>query len=309
MQDKKTTEMLKYWLRMAIGVIVLLAGVTLAAMFAGSTSRLGILCENLGFAMTISGIVATFHEVVWRPITRTELREAIDNILESVKGPALHLETLVRRGFPGYHKWLVDSRPQTVFIAGHSVLHRMEDDHGRLPVKSIEEAISLKLSQGCNIRILFLDPTWDFLDRVANAQEGKLGEAHTQTSKKLRENLATSMEIVKRIADRLEKDQERLGSGSIDIKVCREVTQYAYHHVVCRETDSEEMFIGLYFVGELGTESPLFVIKSAAIRKKFEYHFTNIFGRATELLSWSRGDKQPRFNDEFYLRWRGGLRE
>ena len=298
--NESVNEKLKFWLRIAGGVIVLVIGVALASICAGATSRGALLGERIGLALIVAGAIAVFHEAVWRPITRAELKEGIDRVLESQRGPAIHLETLIRRGFDGYHKWLVNSKPQTVFFAGHSVLHRMEDDFRQLPVKSVEEAVCLKLSQGCNIRVLFLDPTWDFLDCVANAQEEKPGEIPTQTPTHLRKNLATSVGIAKRIADELEKSRGPLLSGSLDIRVCREVTQYAYHHVECRDPDSEEMFLGLYFAGELGTESPLFVVENRNIRVRFKTHFARIFARAIPLLSWSRGDARPTFNTEYY---------
>jgi hypothetical protein len=292
-------EKLKFWLRLAIGIIILAVGFSLISLSINSTSTSGLIGEKIGLALIVAGIIAVFQEVVWRPITRDELKDGINKVLEFMKGPAIHLETLVRLRYPGYHKWLINSKPQDVFISGHSVLHRMEDDFGQLPVNSLEEAICLKLSQACNIKILFLDPTWEFLDNVANAQEEKPGDIPYQTPIQLKKNIATSIGIVKRIADKLEKKQGPL-PGSLDIRVCREVTQYAYHHVVCKDNDSEEMYVGLYFASELGTDSPLFVVENSNIRVRFRTHFTKIFARATPILSMSCGEKKSNFAIKYY---------
>jgi hypothetical protein len=315
------SENLKYLLRICISFIIILIGFSIISICVGSTSKGGSIGENIGLALFVAGVIALIQEFLTKPITRNEyqseiqslrgefitkiesvrndLKDGIENVLKFIKGPAIHLESEERLRYPGYHKWLVNNKKQDVFIAGHSVLHRMENDFGQLPVSSLEKAIFLKLSQGCNIKLLFLDPTWPFVDLVANAQEETPGENTTQTIKNLKKNLATSVGIVKRISDELDKNQGPL-PGSLDIRVCQEVTQYALHHVICRDTKSEEMFIGLYFSSELGCNSPLFIVDIQNIRDRFSAHFGKIFARAIPLLSLSSGDTKPIFEIEYY---------
>jgi len=294
---------LKFLLRVAFSVILFLLGAVVAFVFSVATTPGGLLGQKIGLALIVAGCIAVFQEAVFRPLTVDEVKGGFDRVLNLLRGPAIHLETLKRRGYPGYHRWLVDGAAQTVFFAGHSVLHRMEDDFGDLPLKSIEKAFAMKLSQGCNIRLLFLDPRWVFLDNVADAQE-----RGRQDPKELRKNLATSLGVIKRISAEMDN---RAGPmpGSLEIRVCSEVTQYAYHYVECKDRDSSEMYVGLYFAGELGTESPLFVVDNKDVRSAFQRHFDRVFTNAVPLLSQARGQERPVLNSTCYRECQKSLAE
>lgn len=281
-------EKYKHALRISLSVILILLGVVIAFLAYGATTPVGIIGGSIGISLTVTGFVSAFQETVLNPLRRDEIQEGFDKIKDLIIGPGIRVVTPERRGYPGYHRWLLETASQNIFFAGHSVLHRVEADFESLGLLSVENALKQKISEGSKIRILFLDPTWDFIERIAKSQE--------QDPKELLKDLATTIGITKKLWGLLENENL---PGFIEIRTCRELTHYAFHFVDCRERNETNLLIGFYFAGRLGTISPLFVVEHAVAREFFHAHFTTVFERSTRLLRYSR-EGIKNFNLSYY---------
>ncbi len=275
-------------MRMLFGMVMFLLGVTLALLFNGITGSIGTLGQNVGLALIVTGSISLFQETILSRLRKDEIKEDFDKISNEtqegfssvfglLKGPGIHMLSPGRRGHPHYHRWLLEKSPQEMTFAGHSVLHRVQADFTNLGLISVHKALRQKVSEGSKIRILFLDPIWSFLDQIAK-DEG-------QDPRSLRTDLATTLGICRNLWEDLEN--ERL-AGDIDIRTCTELKQYAFHYVSCRERNEEEMLVGFYFAGRLGTKSPLFVVENEEVQEFFVEHFNTVFERAKKLLTYSR---------------------
>lgn len=203
--------------------------------------------------------------------------------------PGLRIVGRKRRGEPRYYKWVLENKVQDAFFAGHSILHRVDEDFRSRRLLPVKEALPQKISEGSKIRILFLDPTWDLLDEVAIA-----GGQEPQV---LRRDLAKTLETCKQLWLAL-KDQ---GShGSLQIRTCRAIVQYAFHHVQRSRRRTDEMLIGFYFAGQPGTETPVYETDDEEVRRCFAVHFATVFDApsAKRLLSYSDGSLD--FNHEYF---------
>ncbi len=312
-KNKSTTRYLIASLTSAVGVIIAL----LSIFFAGPVSNL---IQSLGLALVVTGSVTAYQEALFARMRKEELKANIDKVLEVtkegfdgakeelktstdrvlqatkegfarefeiLKGPGIYMLSSERRRNSRYHRWLLEKSPQKIFFAGHSILHRVEADFKSLGITA-QEALKQKVAEGSTIRILFLDPTWSFLNQIAK------DEGQQPTS--LRTDLATTVGICKNLWDSLE---EKNLAGNIEIRTCTELIQYAFHHVTCHETNEEDMLVGFYFAGKLGMNTPLFVVKNEQVKDVFEVHFHTVFGRAERLLTYSHdGDRY--FNEAYY---------
>jgi hypothetical protein len=104
------------------------------------------------------------------------------------------------------------------------------------------------------------------------------------------------MGICKKLWEILEKENL---PGHIEIRTCTELIQYAFHQVVCHETNEEDLLVGFYFAGKVGMSTPLFVVKNEQVKDVFEMHFQTVFGRARKLLAYSH-DGSRYFNLAYY---------
>lgn len=269
-------------LMIALGVIVVLGTAT-----SGPHAKLW---EDLGLAVAIAGIVSFFQEAILSRFSKEEsLRTDIDHVRKSLtgeiqklggslSGPRIEMLAEQRHGYAGYHRWVLEREPQQLFFAGHSVLHRIQADFRVLRLKDVEDALAEKIAGGSKARVVFLDPTWDFFRKIA--------ESENQGISKMAKDIHVSLEICRRLSEKL---KTREIQGEIEIKVCRELVQYAYQHTICSASHSEEMLVGLYFAGVLGTQSPLLTVENRTMRDIFSRHFVTIFDRPTsrQLLYYS----------------------
>src|SRR5262249_65442 len=97
----------------------------------------------------------------------------------------------VRRNFSGYYSWVTEQKAQDLFFAGRSVLHRIDADIRARTGGSAEEILLRRLKENSKIRILFLDPRTDILNRLAK-EEG-------QTLQAMLGDIATSIGICRRL--------------------------------------------------------------------------------------------------------------
>jgi len=311
----KTTssERLRTFLRVCASIIMCLFGVIIIQKAVDTgVGQIGLV-QSLGIALIIAGIVSTLREALLAPLTKADTKESFDDIsrkIDNVKGIVNESERKIntlfnhddtgmkiirneRLGFSGYHKWIVDTDALEMFFAGRSVLHRMEKDFSDRNVGSVPDAFMNHMRLGSRIRILFLDPTWDILDQIAS-QEGRPNPLS------LYNDLKTSLFLVKNLWDSL---NQLKGSfpGSIDIRVYDTISQYAFHRVCDNAKDKVEMFVGFYFADMLGWQSALFDVNNKNIQTLFERHFSLLFDRAREVLTYPRhGGGLERFDQSFF---------
>ncbi len=277
-------------IRILFAVVMLLGGVTLSLLAAGTSGTILVFAKGLGLGLIVTGCLSIFQEVVTSPSVTDESRRAIDRLTRALAKPGIRIVSAKRRGEPRYYKWVLENEAQDAFFAGHSILHRVDEDFRSRGILPCEEALRQKISEGSKIRILFLDPTCKLLDDVANAggQEPRL----------LRRHLVKTLEICKRLRAIL---GDKTYPGELEIRTCRAIVQYAFHHVTCKSRGTDEMLIGFYFVGMPGTETPVFETDNEEIRKCFSVHFRSLFDTSStsrRLLSYLGGCLE--FDHEYF---------
>ena len=134
---------------------------------------------------------------------------------------------------------------------------------------------------------MFLDPRWEFIEKIAESQQQDVSE--------LRRDLKTTLRICKSLADKLENEKP---GGRLEIAISKEINQYSYHYLKNRITGKIEMLVGLYFAGRLGINCPLFTVESEEIQGWFKNHFEDVFRRSEKLLYYSHD--QVEFNDSVH---------
>ncbi len=310
--DDKPKHPWNIWILLS-GLVMTFIGTTLALwakdLAPGSTE---VFCRSVGLAFIVTGITSVFHEALLWPFRRKEtkadsaklldeMHRRFDEIRSNFKGPDVRMIAQKREGYGAYHRWVLEKVPQEVFFAGHSVLHRIQRDlSDRALCGSVEEALARRVAEGCNIKILFLDPTWEMLPVIAESENQKIKTVAT--------HIATSLGICKRLWMALVPHPHR-GNGSIEISTCRELHQYAFHHVI-GGADSVQMFMGFYFAKTPGLLTPLFVVESEDVQKWFAMHFDSIFRRQSPETTWLlsyQSSARAEFNDEHYRKCRESL--
>lgn len=274
-------------IRVLFAIVLFWAGVTLSLLAAGASGTIGIFAQSLGLGLIVTGCLSVFAELVTSPSVTDELRRQIDRLTGVLAKPGLRIVATKRRGEPRYYKWVLENEVQEAFFAGHSILHRVDEDFLDRDLGPVRDALRKKISEGSKIRILFVDPTWNFLDNVARAGGQEPGI--------LKRDLARTLEICKQLWVTLRDERSH---GRLEIRACRSMVQYAFHHVVCASRRTDEMLIGFYFADRPGTETPLFETDDEEVRKSFIVHFSTVFDDARSLLSYSAGSLE--FDHEYF---------
>ena len=265
----------------------------------------------MGLAFIVTGAVSVFQECVLHPLQResieqtlteheakseqrlTKLRDGFQNQLTSMtdllRGAGIRMLCPQRQGFSGFHTWLLEQAPQEIFFAGHSVLHRVQIDFRSRQFAPVEKALLRKLKENSRIRIMFLDPTWDYLDKLARAE--------SEAPEGLRTNLAVTLAICQRLWQAIQNLEL---PGSIEIRTCSEFEQYAFHHIICAQRAEDQMLMGFYFAQSEGMKTPLFVVDNERIREEFRSHFNIVFGKGQQLMHYSQQGTTKGFNHAYY---------
>ena len=250
----------------------------------------GQLISGLGLALIVSGVASAFREIA---ILRLESEETGESIAERVHKRLLafppgttgiRMVSRVRKGYDGYSVWAVKTGPQDLFFAGRSVLHRVDFDLKMHGFGAAEEVIARRLAEGASIRIMFVDPRLDLIERLAK-EEG-------QTKKTMLSDIATTIGVCRRIYDLL-RDSRFSPSAQLHIRVYDEVPYFAYHK------EDEKVLVGFYFTSALGMTG-VFEVMDDEIKKLFDEHFTAIYNRAAEnvLLQLLPQSDVPLFNED-----------
>jgi hypothetical protein len=277
-------------LRLVVSLALIPTGGILVLLSSPDTAA-GTFIISLGSALIITGAVNAFREVA---ILRSEAEDAGEIIAKKVHGQlledppgarGLHLVTPVRRGYGGYYRWITETGQQDLFFAGRSVLHRIDRYLQDSGLGTLEEALARKLKEGSHIRILFLDPRSDLIQRLA--------EGEGQSSDSMLSHIATSIGICRRLYDILQKTEFH-APPKLYIRLFDEVPYFAYHK------DGDDVIVGFYFREQLGLDSGAYRIMDEETKKDFSRHFASIFDRASSLLQLSAGEVAATFNESLY---------
>jgi hypothetical protein len=201
-----------------------------------------------------------------------------------------------RRNFAGYYSWVNEQRPQELFFAGRSVLHRIDADIRTRTGTSAEEILLRRLKEGSKITILFLDPRVDILDRLA-MEEG-------QTPQALLGDVATSLGISRRLFELLERDFSNLPPGAeLTIRIYDRVPYFAYHK------QDDEVIVGFYFLSAKGSSSAAYELIDGATKEAFGDHFVGMLSAAATnvLVEFDGARGRPNFNSALFDQLRDSL--
>src|SRR5205814_4758564 len=180
-------------IRLLFSILLVFLGFSLSLL--ASLYGWAKIVSDIGLAIMIAGIASTFHETVIRRLEGEEVALTVANkVKESLReaplsASGIRLVSPIRKGYAGYYQWAISNHNQDLFFAGRSVLHRIDADF-RSPSRLLgnaEERIAKRLSEGCSVRILFLDPRSDLIERLS-LEEG-------QTREQLLGDIAASLGI------------------------------------------------------------------------------------------------------------------
>jgi hypothetical protein len=172
----------------------------------------------------------------------------------------------VRRNFSGYYAWVNEQRPQDLFFAGRSVLHRIDADIRARTGATAADVILRRLKEGSRVYILFLDPRIDIIARLAK-EEG-------QTLNAMLGDIATSLDICEKIASLLQEHKDLPLGAELSIRVYDRVPYLAYHK------QDAEVIVGFYFDSAKGSTSAAYELVDGVTKQTFEEHFVRIRSEA-----------------------------
>ena len=249
------------------------------------------LLSDIGLAIMIAGIASTFHEVVIRRLEGEETAVTVaEKVQESLReaplsASGIRLVSPIRKGYAGYYQWAITHHVQDLFFAGRSVLHRIDADF-RSSSRSLgtaEKRLAKRLSEGCSVRILFLDPRTDLIKRLSYEER--------QTPEQLLGDLASSLGICQRLYEEIQ--HLRLPpSATLSVNIFDEIPYFAYHKV------EEQVIVGFYFSSNLGHASAAFEVVDPQTKEFFGQHFDSIMARAnpTYLIRTNPHNGRPEIN-------------
>jgi hypothetical protein len=175
----------------------------------------------------------------------------------------LRLLTVCRRNSPVYYRWTIEKEPQTLFFAGRSILHRIDADVRAKSGSSAEDVIFKRLMESSKITILFLDPRIDIVARLAE-EEGERKD-------RMLGNIAVSLGVCRRLADRLQSEHRNLPvDAHLTIRIYNRLPYFAYHR------QNHQVIIGFYFLTMEGSSSAAYEVIDEQTKKVFEDHFLKI---------------------------------
>jgi len=195
----------------------------------------------------------------------------------------------VRRNFSEYYNWVNEQKPQELFFAGRSVLHRIDADIRTRTETSAEHVIFRRLKEGSKIKILFLDPRTNILDRLAK-EEG-------QTLQAMLGDIATSIGICRRLFDLLQQNYSELPpSAELTIRVYDRVPYFAYHR------QDNQAIVGFYFLSTKGSSSSAYELVDEVTKQVFGDHFVGIMSEAATntMVEFDGARGRPNYNQELF---------
>jgi hypothetical protein len=194
-----------------------------------------------------------------------------------------------RRNFWRYYSWVNEQKPQELFFAGRSVLHRINADIWTRTGGYAQDILLRRLKEGSKVTILFLDPRIDLLQRLAT-EEG-------QQPNEMLEDIATSVGICLRLHGLLRNNLATLPpNAELKIRIYDRVPYFAYH-----KQDSD-VILGFYFLSEKGSSSAPYEIVDDTTKAVFGGHFDRIFAMATagSLLEFDGPRRRLHFDENLF---------
>jgi len=276
--------------RLEYTIIMLLGGIILCGFcaFFNIPPKVAMFGNSLGLALIVSGLVLLYEEIMDIKVG-PRYKEYFDEILSRLP-PGLRKIVDERRDYTKYQEWVGIKEKCDLFFAGHSVLNRIQADFAALPIKTVESAVIRKLKNGSVIKILFLDPSWEYVEEIVASQNQHPNEFY--------HHLRETLNVVKAIAKTLENKPSL--PGELEIKMCRSDLRYSYHRIKCVESGEVDMLVGFYFASMVGIRSPLFRVETKDIQAYFNNHFKEIFeARQTKSLFVYNGHEK-RFYTEHH---------
>lgn len=204
----------------------------------------------------------------------------------------LRLVAQRRRNFSGYYRWVNERTPQDLFFAGRSVLHRIDADikaNTANSNSSAEGVILRRLKEGSKVRILFLDPRTDIMERLAS-EEGQRLEA-------MLGDVSTSLQICRRLNDLLAQEPAPLSPGAeLTIRVYNRVPYFAYHR------QDNDVIVGFYFSSGIGSSSAAYEAIDEDTKRQFGAHFERLLSDASRstLLEYDGARGRSDFNQKLF---------
>ncbi len=259
-------------LRVVFSILLVFIGAVLILL--GVPGTIGSLLANVGLALIVAGIVAVFEETVLSRLEQGEAarivaNEVYERLYQSpLQSVGIRLVSPVRKGYDGYYLWAIAAKPQKMFFAGRSVLHRIDSDFRHRGLGKAEDVIARRLSQGSKLWVMFLDPNSSLISRLAK-EEG-------QQTEQLLCDIATSIGICERLYSIL-KDKENT-PASLEVRLYDEIPYFAYHSV------DDDVTVGFYFSSALGHTSAAYDVIDQQTKSFFEGHFLSIRARGSVLL-------------------------
>lgn len=194
-----------------------------------------------------------------------------------------------RRNYSGYYSWVNEQKAQDLFFAGRSVLHRIDADIRTRTATSAESILLRRLKEGSKIRILFLDPRIDIVDRLA-IEEG-------QTPQAMLGDIATSIGISRRLFDLLQQNFASLPPGAeLTIRVYDRVPYFAYHK------QDDDVIVGFYFLSAKGSSSAAYELVDGKTKEVFGDHFVGMLSAAatSTLVEFDGARGRPSINESLF---------
>jgi hypothetical protein len=220
--------------------------------------------RDVGLLLAAVTGATLLHEKMLRDDEKQAFTDELNSILESRIPPqmsGLRLLREVRRYSAEYSSWIIERKPQSLFFAGRSVLHRIDSDVRSRGGDSAEQALLRRLLDGSKITILFLDPRVTILDRLAN--EAREPATHILA------NIRKSLEVCRRLALLL-KDRTLPAEASLTIRIYDRIPYLAYHK------QDDQVIIGFYFPSSEGCSTESYEVVDKGTEAAFAEYFRRI---------------------------------
>jgi hypothetical protein len=284
-------------IRLLISIAILLIGIVVALLsFPIENSKYLEVINKIGLALIVSGVVSLFNEFAIKPYQEEESSKDIADKVHKKFSESPIMETgikqvaKVRRGFADYYHWAVNDNLQELFIAGRSVLHRIDKDFKseKRKLGSAASRFAEKIQDGAEITILFFDPRSEVIERLATEEGQSLREMLT--------DIKTSLMICKELYEILSNENHINPKGKLSIRVYDQIPYFAFHK------ENEKMIVGFYFSTTKGYQSAAFQVIGQENQEFFRGHFISIYNKSlgNNVLELNPHGGTPVMNDKLF---------
>jgi len=295
MENKNKKNKRSKIIRVVISITILLAGVIIALLsFPIGGDKVKEVINKIGLALIVSGVVSLFNEFAIKPYQEEENSKEIAEKVHRkfsempIMQSGIRQVARVRRGFHGYYHWALNDSLQELFIAGRSVLHRIDKDFKTRQLGSAAERLADKIQIGTEVTILFFDPRSEAIERLATEEGQSLREMLT--------DIRTSLSVCRELFGILSDKKNLNPKGKLSIRVYDQIPYFAFHK------EDEKMIVGFYFSTTKGYQSAAFEILGEGNQEFFRGHFSSIFNKSLDnnILELSQHGGTPVMNEKLF---------